>query len=36
MILKIGKKPKKLTKAEKERKARLKRSLRASTQNTIK
>lgn len=35
MILKIGKKSKKLTKAEKERKARLKRSLKASTQNSI-
>ena len=36
MILSIGKKSKSMTKAEKERKARLKRSLKASTQNTIK
>lgn len=36
MILNLGRKSKKLTKAEKERKARLKRSLKASTQNTIK
>lgn len=36
MILSLGRKSKKLTRAEKERKARLKRSLKASTQNTIK
>ena len=36
MILNLGRKSKNLTKAEKERKARLKRSLKASTQNTIK
>lgn len=36
MILNLGRKSKNLTKAEKERKARLKRSMKASTQNTIK
>lgn len=36
MILNFGKKSKKLTKAEKERKSRLRRSLKASTQNSIK